>query len=148
MGGVTNALGPSPTLGSLGPSHEWRHKSWASLWGPPCAHGIAGTPQREVRDTVYYPDAPTLSQDVGLGHLQVIGILLIFAACIIPVISRIVTALPLTGVRWQILVLLLLVCCRSVSDPHAGARISYLRPLGFQPCRHDLIKIHILIARA
>ena len=52
MGGVPNAPGPSPTLGSLGPSHQWRHKSRASLRGPPCAHGVAGTPQGEVRDRV------------------------------------------------------------------------------------------------
>ena len=51
MGGVPNAPGPSPTLGSLGPSHQWRHKSQASLRGPPCAHGVAGTPQGEVRDS-------------------------------------------------------------------------------------------------
>ena len=50
MGGVPNAPGPSPTLGSLGPSHQWHHKSRASLRGPPCAHGVAGTPQGEVRD--------------------------------------------------------------------------------------------------
>src|ERR1700738_2522295 len=36
--------GPSPTLGSLGPSHHWRHKSWVSLRGPPCAHGVSGIP--------------------------------------------------------------------------------------------------------
>ena len=53
MGGVPNAPGPSPTLGSLGPSHQWRHKSRASLRGPPCAHGVAGTPQGEVRDTLF-----------------------------------------------------------------------------------------------
>ena len=50
MGGVPNAPGPSPTLESLGPSHQWRHKSRASLRGPPCAHGVAGTPKGEVRD--------------------------------------------------------------------------------------------------
>src|SRR6202048_4534206 len=43
--------GPSPTLGSLGPSHQRRHKSRVSLRGPPCAHGVAGTPHGEVRDT-------------------------------------------------------------------------------------------------
>jgi hypothetical protein len=42
--------GPSPTLGSLGPSHQWRHKSRVSLRGPPCAHSVAGTPHGEVRD--------------------------------------------------------------------------------------------------
>ena len=50
MGGDPNAPGPSPTLRSLGPSHQWHHKSRASLRGPPCAHGVAGTPQGEVRD--------------------------------------------------------------------------------------------------
>src|ERR1700684_3273872 len=34
--------GPSPTLGSLGPSHHRRHKSRVSLRGPPCAHGVSG----------------------------------------------------------------------------------------------------------
>src|ERR1700737_3396911 len=43
--------GPSPTLGSLGLSHQWRHKSRVSLRGPPCAHGVLGTPYGEVRDT-------------------------------------------------------------------------------------------------
>jgi len=43
--------GPSPTLGSLGPSHQRRHKSRVSLRGPPCAHGVLGTPHGEVRDT-------------------------------------------------------------------------------------------------
>jgi hypothetical protein len=42
--------GLSPTLGSLGPSHQWRHKSRVSLRGPPCAHGVADTPHGEVRD--------------------------------------------------------------------------------------------------
>ena len=35
-----------------GPSPQWRHKSQVSLWGPPCAHGVAGTPHGEVRDTI------------------------------------------------------------------------------------------------
>ena len=52
MRGVPNAPGPSLTLGLLGPSHQWRHKSQASLRGPPCAHGVAGTPQGEVHDIV------------------------------------------------------------------------------------------------
>ena len=52
MGGVPNVPGPSPTLGSLGPSHQWRHKSRASLRGPLCAHGVAGTSQGEVRDKI------------------------------------------------------------------------------------------------
>jgi hypothetical protein len=42
--------GPSPTLGSLGPSHHWRHKSRVSLRSPPCAHGVSGIPYGEVRD--------------------------------------------------------------------------------------------------
>jgi hypothetical protein len=42
--------GPSPTLGSLGPSHHWRHKSRVSLRGPPCALGVSGIPYGEVRD--------------------------------------------------------------------------------------------------
>ena len=36
-------MGPSHTLGSLGPSHQWRHKSWVTLRGSPCAHGVSGT---------------------------------------------------------------------------------------------------------
>jgi hypothetical protein len=43
--------GPSPTLGSLGPSHHRRHKSRVSLRGPLCAHGVSGIPFGEVRDT-------------------------------------------------------------------------------------------------
>jgi hypothetical protein len=42
--------GPSPTLGSFGPSHHWRHKSRVSLRGPPCFHGVSGIPFGEVRD--------------------------------------------------------------------------------------------------
>ena len=47
-------LGPSPTLGSLGPSHHRRHKSWVSLRGPPCAHGVSDIPFGEVRDNFGY----------------------------------------------------------------------------------------------
>ena len=66
MGGVPNAPGPSPTLGSLGPSHQWRHKSRASLRGPPCAHGVVGTPQGEVRDRMEgVPNAPGPSPTLG-----------------------------------------------------------------------------------
>jgi len=42
--------GPSPTLGSLGPSHQRRHKSPVSLQSPPCVQGVSGTPYGEVRD--------------------------------------------------------------------------------------------------
>ena len=43
-------LQPSPTLKSLGPFHQRQHKSRVSLRGPPCTHGVLGTPHREVRD--------------------------------------------------------------------------------------------------
>jgi hypothetical protein len=43
--------GPSSTVGSLGPSHQWRHKSQVSLRGLSCAHGVGGTPHGEVCDT-------------------------------------------------------------------------------------------------
>ena len=43
-------LGPSPTLESLGSSHQRRHKSQVSLEGPPCVHGVSDTPHGEVRD--------------------------------------------------------------------------------------------------
>jgi hypothetical protein len=43
--------GPSPALGSLGPSHHRRHKSRVSLQGRPCAHDVLDIPLREVRDT-------------------------------------------------------------------------------------------------
>jgi len=43
-------LGPSPTLGSLGPSHHQRHKYRVSLRGLHCAHGVSGIPFGEVRD--------------------------------------------------------------------------------------------------
>ena len=39
---------PSPTLGSIGPSQQGRHKSRVSLRGPPCANGISGTLHGEV----------------------------------------------------------------------------------------------------
>jgi hypothetical protein len=41
-------LGPSPTLGSLGPSQLWCHKSRVSLWDSPSAHGVAGIHHREM----------------------------------------------------------------------------------------------------
>jgi hypothetical protein len=41
---------PSPTLESLGPSHQRRHKYWVSLWDPYCAHVVLGKPHGEVRD--------------------------------------------------------------------------------------------------
>ena len=44
--------GPSPTLGSLGPSYQRRHKTRVSLRGPPCAHGVLGTPHEDVRDSI------------------------------------------------------------------------------------------------
>ena len=44
--------GSSPTLGSLGSSHNRRHKSRVSLRGPPCSHGVLGIPYREVLDMV------------------------------------------------------------------------------------------------
>jgi hypothetical protein len=51
MGGRrSQRSGPSPTLGSLGPSHHRRHKSRVSLRGPPCALGVSGIPFGEVRD--------------------------------------------------------------------------------------------------
>ena len=38
----------SPTQRSLGPSHQWHHKFWVSLWEPLCAHGLLGIPHEEV----------------------------------------------------------------------------------------------------
>ena len=35
--------GPSPTLGSFGPSYQQRHKSRVSLRGLPCTHVVLGT---------------------------------------------------------------------------------------------------------
>ena len=49
-------LGPSPILGSLGPSHQWRHKSRLSLREPSCAHGVVGTPHGEVRNIEHVED--------------------------------------------------------------------------------------------
>ena len=43
--------GPSPTLGSLGPSHQWHHKSRLSLPGLPCAQDVSST-HEEVRNRV------------------------------------------------------------------------------------------------
>ena len=42
--------GPSPTLESLGSSHQRRYKSRVSLWGPLCTHDVSGTPHEEVRN--------------------------------------------------------------------------------------------------
>jgi hypothetical protein len=56
--------GPSPTLGSLRPSHHRRHKSRVSLRGPPCALGVSGIPYGEVRDI-----SPTLL----IGVINVYG---------------------------------------------------------------------------
>ena len=42
--------GRSPTLGSLGPSHQRRYKSRVSLRGPLCGHDVLGTPHGEVHD--------------------------------------------------------------------------------------------------
>ena len=67
MRGVPNAPAPSLTLGLLGPSHQWCHKSRASLRGPPCAHGVAGTPQGEVRDTrITWALSPMVRQVLGV----------------------------------------------------------------------------------
>ena len=44
---------PSPTLGSLGSSHHWHHKSQVPLRAPPCAHGVSGIPYKEVRDNLF-----------------------------------------------------------------------------------------------
>ena len=40
----------TPIVGSLGPSHQWRHKSQVSLRGLPCTHGVLGSPHGEVRE--------------------------------------------------------------------------------------------------
>ena len=45
--------GALTTLGSLGPSHQRRHKSQVSLRGSSCDHGVSGTPHGEVRDTEF-----------------------------------------------------------------------------------------------
>ena len=44
--------GPSPTLGSLGPSRQRRHKSRVSLRDPLCPHGVSSIPHGEVRDKI------------------------------------------------------------------------------------------------
>ena len=52
MGGMhSQRQGPSPTLGLLGPSHLWRHKSRVSFRGPPCAYNVVDIPHGEVHDT-------------------------------------------------------------------------------------------------
>ena len=71
MGGVPNALGHSPTLGSLGPSHQWCHKSQASLRGPPCVHGVVGTSQREVHDTIIASERVDKAAIYGSPHLTI-----------------------------------------------------------------------------
>ena len=32
-------------------SYHWCYKSWVSLQGPPCTHGVLGTPHGEVRNS-------------------------------------------------------------------------------------------------
>ena len=49
-GGRSQRLGPSPILGSLGPSHQQRHQSRVSLQGLPCAHGVSELPYGGVRN--------------------------------------------------------------------------------------------------
>src|ERR1700738_3131239 len=51
---------PSPTLGSLGPSHHRRHKSQVSLRGPPCAHGVSSIPLERCATTCPSPPARRL----------------------------------------------------------------------------------------
>ena len=41
---------PSPTLGSLGPSHQCWHRFQLSVWGYPCDHGLSGTPYGAMRN--------------------------------------------------------------------------------------------------
>ena len=48
--------GPSPTLGLLGPSHQWRHNTRVSLQGPLFAHGVLGTSHGEVRNKIPYQE--------------------------------------------------------------------------------------------
>lgn len=68
MGGRRfQCAGPSPTLGSLGTFHQWCHKFWGSLWGPPCAQVVAGTPHGEVHDTGSQI-VHILSSDIGEVH--------------------------------------------------------------------------------
>ena len=65
MGGRrSQRLGPSPTVGSLRPLHQRRHKSRVSLWGLPCAHGVPGTPHEEVRNTLR-KTAANVKKDLG-----------------------------------------------------------------------------------
>ena len=47
--------GPSPTLRSLGPSHQQHHNFQVSLRIHFYAHGISGTPREEVRDIFLPP---------------------------------------------------------------------------------------------
>ena len=78
MRGVPNASGPSLTLGLLGPSHQWCDKSRASLRSPPCAHGVVGTPQGEVRDNLQQGiytilGSMPVSHSIGIGSLDPIA---------------------------------------------------------------------------
>jgi hypothetical protein len=60
--------GPSPTLGTLGHFHHWRHKSRVSLRGPPCAHGVSGIIYGEVRDTFLCSDNFHPCHSYGTDH--------------------------------------------------------------------------------
>ena len=67
MGGrPSQRPGPSPTLGSFGPSHQRCHKSRVLLWDPPCAHGVSGTPHEEVCNRKWTLRV-VIVKDIGAG---------------------------------------------------------------------------------
>jgi hypothetical protein len=61
--------GPLTHIRSLGPSHQWGHKSRVSFRGPLCAHGVAGTPHGEIRNThLHQMEAMSSSTILIVGH--------------------------------------------------------------------------------
>ena len=71
MGGrYSQYPGPSPTLGSFGPSHHRRPKSRVSLRCLPYAHGALGTLHEEVRDIHHHQTESTPSSIIFIVGTQ------------------------------------------------------------------------------
>ena len=60
MGGVVNAWGRHPNLGSLGPSHQWHHKTLRVSAGSPLHPWCLGIPHGGVHDNAQLRSIPLL----------------------------------------------------------------------------------------
>jgi hypothetical protein len=72
-------VGPSPTLGSLGPSHHRCHKSRVLLRGPPFAYGVLGILYGEVRDMKSNMSVYLCPQIINFGTIHVLYFILVDA---------------------------------------------------------------------